>query len=67
VGCCQKGDVSLTSLGRGQGWGGALRGRCLEGEARPVSAMPMCRSFHADSPVLVPPLALALQRYMGFF
>lgn len=40
---------------------------CLEVEARPVSAMPMRYSFHAGSPVLVPPVALALQRYIWDF
>lgn len=53
----------LAELNWGRGRGGmclcALL--CSEGEARPVSAMPVCCSFHAGSPVLVPPVALASQ------
>lgn len=58
-------DTSLTELGTG---GMCLRVLlCLEGEARPDSAMPTCYSFHAGSPVLEPPVALALQHIMGYF
>lgn len=39
----------------------SLRITVLEGEARSVSAMPTCCSFHAASPLLVPPVVLALQ------